>query len=178
MPAGLLSDDLDILMTKTDLAEIKLLALDADGVLTDGGVYIFEDGRQFRRFDIKDGLGLKRVMDAGIHVAIISGSAVKAVAHRAQQLGIEDVHLGIQDKQKKLREICRRLGIHVNEVAFVGDDLTDLPVLRHVGLPCAPVDAVKAVKDQAVLITEADGGRGAVREVCEYLLQEKRGGDS
>ena len=162
-------------MSKKKLAEIKLLALDADGVLTDGGVYIFEDGRQFRRFDIKDGLGLKRVMKAGIHVAIISGSAVKAVAHRAQQLGIKEVHLGIQDKRKKLREICRRLDISITDAAYIGDDLTDLPVLRSVGMPCAPADAVQAVREQAVLVTESSGGHGAVREICEKLLQIEGG---
>jgi 3-deoxy-D-manno-octulosonate 8-phosphate phosphatase (KDO 8-P phosphatase) len=113
-------------------------------------------------------------MEAGIHVAIISGSAIRAVAHRAQQLGIEDVHLGIQDKQKKLQEICRRLGISITEVAYVGDDLTDLPVLRNVGLACAPADAVEAVREQAVLVTEASGGQGAVREICNELLHMRK----
>ena len=157
-------------MSKTNLAEIKLLALDADGVLTDGGVYIFEDGRQFRRFDIKDGLGLKRVMKAGIHVAIISGSAIRAVAQRAEQLGIEEVHVGVEDKLTKLQTICRRYGLHITEVAYMGDDLTDLEVLNAIGFPCAPADAVSQVQQISDCVTNAKGGHGAVRELCDKLL--------
>lgn len=157
----------------------RLLALDSDGVLTDGGVYLFEDGRQFRRFNIKDGLGLKRVMRAGLHVAIISASQVEAVRHRAVQLGIDELHLGVADKLAVLRQLCATHDLTLAEVAFMGDDLTDLPVLQQVGLPCAPADAVEAVRAAAALVTSSQGGHGAVREVCDLLvaLQPTSAGD-
>lgn len=169
-PADPLSDALDIPMTKMDPTGIKLLALDADGVLTDGGVYVFEDGRQFRRFDIKDGLGLKRVMEAGIHVAIISGSAVQAVAQRAQQLGIKEIHLGVEDKLAKLQTICHRYDVCMTEVAYMGDDLTDIEVLNAVGFSCAPADAARQVQQVSKYVTNAKGGHSAVRELCDKLL--------
>lgn len=153
------------------LRQVRLLALDVDGVLTDGGVYIGEDGHELRRFDIKDGLGLKRVMAAGIIVAIISSSPVAAVAYRAQRLGIEEVHLGITDKLLTLREICERYAVALEQVCYVGDDLVDLPVLEAVGLPCATADAVNQVRQVALYVTQARGGYGAVREICDLLIQ-------
>ena len=153
-------------------SQIRLLALDSDGVLTDGGVYIDDEGREFRRFDIKDGLGLKRVMQAGIHIAIISGSDAKPVVHRARNLGIIEVHIGVSDKLACLEEICARLGIQLHEVAYMGDDLPDLPVLHAVGLPCAPADAVDAVVNEVSLLCAAGGGKSAVREVCNLLLAQ------
>jgi len=149
---------------------IRLLALDVDGVLTDGGVYVLEDGTEFRRFDIKDGLGLKRVMEAGFEVAIISASFSRPVIHRAQTLGIKQVHLGIANKLQKLGEICKNLGIELSEVAYMGDDLADLPMLEEVGLFLAPSDAFNLIKNKAAYVTSALGGKGSVREVCELLL--------
>lgn len=151
-------------------SQIRLLALDSDGVLTDGGVYIDDEGREFRRFDIKDGLGLKRVMQAGIHVALISGSDAEPVLHRARKLGITEVHIGVSDKLACLEEICVRLGIQLHEVAYMGDDLPDLPVLRAVRLPCVPADAVVEMNEVAIIVTEKAGGVGAVREICELLI--------
>lgn len=153
------------------LERIRLLALDVDGVLTDGGVYVLEDGTEFRRFDIKDGLGLKRVMEAGIEVAIISASNARPVLHRAERLGIRHVYLGVQDKLRTLERLCQDLGIKLEQVAYMGDDLPDLPVLRAVGLPCAPANAVAEIRELPLLLTSSGGGDGAVREICEILLQ-------
>lgn len=153
------------------LCQVRLLAVDVDGVLTDGGVYIGDDGRELRRFDIKDGLGLKQAQTAGLILAIISSSPVEAIAYRAQRLGIEEVHLDITDKLQTLREICERYAVALEQVCYVGDDLVDLPVLQAVGLPCAPADAVIQVQQAARYVTLARGGYGAVREVCDLLVQ-------
>ncbi|MCA9885955.1 MAG: HAD-IIIA family hydrolase, partial [Anaerolineae bacterium] len=131
------------------IENIRLLALDVDGVLTDGGVYVFEDGTEFRRFNIKDGHGLKRLIEAGIKVAIISSASTKSVVHRAKKLGIEEVHLGVKDKLEILTDLCTRFKIKFDQVAYMGDDLLDLPVMKKVGLPCAPSDACDEILEQA-----------------------------
>jgi 3-deoxy-D-manno-octulosonate 8-phosphate phosphatase (KDO 8-P phosphatase) len=109
------------------LVRIKLLALDSDGVLTDGGVYVSDEGTEYRRFSIKDGLGLRRLMQEGIHVAIVSSAAGGAVEHRARRLNIKEVHCGVEDKLRALTEICKRYEVTFEEVAFIGDDVTDVP---------------------------------------------------
>lgn len=149
---------------------VRLLALDSDGVLTDGGVYLMDDGREFRRFDIKDGLGLKRIKEIGIQVAIVSGAACDSVVHRAHQLGIVEVFVAVPDKLATLKEICQRLDISLSQVAYIGDDLPDLPVLKCVGFPCAPCDACKEVKTVAKFVSSMRGGYGAVREVCDLIF--------
>lgn len=154
-----------------DPRRVRLLAMDSDGVLTDGGVYVFEDGQEFRRFDIKDGLGIKRVMAAGIPVAIISASVSTAVEHRVRKLGINEIHLGVRDKRAALVEICARLDVALDEVAYIGDDLPDLPILESVGWPCAPADAVPVVRAAARRVTLNPGGYGAVREICDWVLE-------
>lgn len=153
------------------LKRIRLLALDSDGVLTDGGVYIADDSCEFRRFDIKDGLGLKQVMQAGIQIAIISSALCEIVRVRAETLGIKHVYLDTQDKLACLKRICKQLSINLDEVAYMGDDLPDLPVLMSVGLACAPYDAVDAVKSVAAIVTMRAGGHGAVREVCDEFIK-------
>lgn len=157
----------------SNASAIRLLATDVDGVLTDGGVYVSDDGSEFRRFNIKDGLGLQRVMAAGIHVAWISTSSISAISYRAQRLGVSDVHLGVENKLKRLCNICERLDIGLEQVAYIGDDLVDIPILEVVGLPCAPADAVDEVLGIAVYISTHKGGRGAVREICNYLLAKR-----
>jgi 3-deoxy-D-manno-octulosonate 8-phosphate phosphatase (KDO 8-P phosphatase) len=150
---------------------VRLLALDVDGVLTDGGVYVLADGREFRRFDIKDGLGLKRVMRAGIRVSWISSGSADAVMHRAEQLGIDDVHLGVQQKLQTVQQICTRHAVNSTHICYLGDDLVDLEVMQYVGVACAPRDAVAEVRQVASYVTQAAGGHGAVREVCDLLIQ-------
>lgn len=159
-------------------AAVRLLALDSDGVLTNGGVYMFDDGREFRRFNIKDGLGIKQVMAAGITVAIISSASSQAVQHRARQLGVGYVYVGVGNKLELLRSLCHNLHIALEHVAYMGDDLADLAVMQHVGLPCAPADAVRQVRETAAFVSSCGGGYGAVRELCDYLLEARAGDDS
>lgn len=149
---------------------IRLLVLDSDGVLTDGGVYMFEDGNEFRRFDIQDGLGLKRIMQAGLQVAIISSATCAAVQMRAAGLGVENIFIGVEDKLACLKELCLRLNIPLDQVAYMGDDLSDLPSLQVVGLPLAPQNAVVEIRRVVMYITNRSGGHGAVREICDRLL--------
>ena len=151
-------------------ARVRLLALDSDGVLTDGGVYITDDGQEFRRFDIKDGQGLKRVRAAGIHVVIISGAAQTPVVHRARMLGITDVFVGVEDKLTLLTQICERLQMTLDQVAYIGDDLPDLPILERVGFPCVPSDAHEKTKGAVAYVSSFPGGYGAVRDICDLLL--------
>ena len=152
-----------------NIRDIRLLVLDVDGVLTDGGVYIDQTGNEMRRFDIKDGLGVKRVARCGIVVVFISASTAEMVRHRARTLGVERVHLGVDDKLRVLQQVCRKLGVRLSQVAYMGDDLTDLPALSAVGLPCAPANAVREVRAAASFISAAPGGNGAVREICDLL---------
>ncbi len=158
-------------------AEIRLLALDSDGVLTDSGVYMSADGSELRRFNIKDGLGIKRALDADIEIAIISGGDASVVLHRAAQLGIQYAAISVKAKLDHLQALCDQLNISLRQVAYMGDDLPDLEVLRVVGLPCAPADAVAEVRAAATLVTQADGGQGAVREVCDLLVAARAGSD-
>lgn len=150
--------------------QIRLLGLDVDGVLTDGGVYILENGQEFRRFNIKDGLGLKRLMASGIGVVWISAGVNPSIHHRALQLGITNVHLGVIDKFTSLSAICSELKIDLTQVAYMGDDLTDLEVMQRVGVACAPADAVEEIKQVAAYVSQLGGGFGAVREICNLLM--------
>jgi 3-deoxy-D-manno-octulosonate 8-phosphate phosphatase (KDO 8-P phosphatase) len=152
------------------LKTVQMLASDVDGVLTDGGVFVFSDGSEFRRFDIKDGLGLKQVMRSGRAVALISSSSSTPVLQRATGLGITEVFLGTEDKLAKLYEICKRLDIELGQVCYIGDDLPDLEIIREVGVACAPADAHAAVLAEVQYVTQARGGYGAVREICDLIL--------
>jgi 3-deoxy-D-manno-octulosonate 8-phosphate phosphatase (KDO 8-P phosphatase) len=152
------------------LRRVRLLALDLDGVLTDGGLYYTDTGEELRKFNAKDGLGLKMVMERGIEVAIITTSTSPAIGHRAERLRIRHLSLGTWDKLKALTELCAKLGIGLAETAYVSDDVNDMPVLKAVGMPIAVGDAVAAVRRAALVVTKAMGGKGAVREVCELLL--------
>ena len=151
-------------------AQVKLLALDVDGVLTDGGLYYTEAGEELKKFNVKDGLGLKRVMEQGIEVAILSSSAGQATLHRAQRLGIAHVFIGIEDKLAQLQLLCGKLGLELTQVAYVGDDLVDLAVMKAAGCPIAVADAMPENQVAAVYVTQHRGGEGAVREVCELLI--------
>ena len=150
-------------------AQVRLLAMDVDGVLTDGGVYTLEDGREFRRFNIKDGLGIKMVMQQGVRVAIISSNSCQAITYRAHQLGVTEVFIGVEEKLPVLQEICRRVGIGLEDVCYIGDDLPDLRILEQAGLACAPANAVTEVLKKVDYITHEPGGFGSVREVCELI---------
>jgi 3-deoxy-D-manno-octulosonate 8-phosphate phosphatase (KDO 8-P phosphatase) len=156
---------------------IRLLGLDVDGVLTDNGVYIgpVAGARvEFKRFDIQDGLGLILLRTAGLPVFWLSGRASEATALRAAELRIDDV-LQVPGPRKlaALEELLTQRGIAWDQVAFVGDDIADLPVLQRVGLPIAVANAVSDVKAAAKYVTRASGGHGAVREVVELLLKAR-----
>ena len=151
------------------LKGVRLLSLDVDGVLTDGSLYYAEDGSQLRKFNVKDGMGMKAVRKAGVEVAIITASKTAAIHHRGEVLGIPHVFVGVDDKLTTLNGLCATLGIGLDAVVHIGDDVNDLPVLRAVGLPITVADAVDPVLDVARYVTTRKGGEGAVREICDLI---------
>ncbi|MBF0250567.1 MAG: HAD-IIIA family hydrolase [Alphaproteobacteria bacterium] len=157
------------------LGQIKLLSLDVDGVMTDGGLYYNEDGLQFRKFNVKDGLGIKLAMKAGVEMCIISASKSKTTLPRARDLGIRHVRVGSEDKLADLRAIAAELGIDLHEAAHMGDDITDVELMRAVGMPIAVADAMGPALDAARYVTTRPGGAGAVREVCDMLIRARGG---
>ncbi len=156
------------------LANIRLLSLDLDGVLTDGGLYYTEGGDVMRKYDVKDGMGIELLMQAGVPVSVITASETPAIATRLAKLKIPHVRMGIKHKLPELQAICASLGIGLDQVMHVADDVNDLPVLRAVGLPVAVADALPVVRGVARHITERPGGRGAVRELCDLLIATRQ----
>jgi 3-deoxy-D-manno-octulosonate 8-phosphate phosphatase (KDO 8-P phosphatase) len=152
---------------------IRLLALDVDGVLSDGRVIYASDGSELKAFNIKDGLGIKLLQRAGITVAIITGRRSAVVGRRATELGITELIEGREDKLAALRELCERLGLTLAECAYMGDDLPDLGAIRAAGLGLTVADAVAEVRTAANWCSAASGGAGAVREACEWLLRQR-----
>ncbi len=150
---------------------IKLLCLDVDGVLTDGSVYLGNNGEELKAFNIKDGFGIRAIQKYGIHVAIITGRQSQLVQRRADELAIAHVYQGNSDKRAAFADLLKKLQLKPLHVAYVGDDFPDLPLMSHVGLAVAPNDAHSEVKAIAHWTTQHSGGRGAVREVCDLLLQ-------
>ncbi len=157
--------------SKECLSQIKLLVLDVDGVLTDGGLYYSDSGEEFKKFNVKDGQGIKLVMQAGIEVAIISASSSKATLHRAKKLGIKYVFTGVEDKLPILQQLGEELRISMSQVAYAGDDINDLPILKSVGCPLTVADAIPENQTIAIYVTKLGGGQGCVREICDLLLQ-------
>ena len=149
---------------------IKLLALDVDGVLTDGTIYIAADGECFKGFNAKDGMGISCALRNGLDVAIITGRKSEIIHRRAEELGITTIIEGAKDKREALRSLRRLRGLSVEEVAYVGDDLNDLPAFAESGLTFAPADAADAVIDMCDFVLINDGGKGAVREAVDLLL--------
>ncbi|KAF0217448.1 MAG: 3-deoxy-D-manno-octulosonate 8-phosphate phosphatase [Geobacteraceae bacterium] len=153
------------------LAKIKLLLLDVDGVLTDGRI-IFDSNRvESKFFNVKDGHGIKMVQRAGVEVGIISGRESIVVANRAQELGINRVYQKALDKLAPYLKILAETGLDDSQVAFMGDDIIDIPVMRRVGFAAAPADAMEYVLPHVHFVTRNRGGWGAVREVCDLLLK-------
>jgi len=152
------------------LADIKLLSLDTDGVLTDGGLYFTDDGEELRKFNVKDGLGIQRVQAVGVKVAIITASSTPSIAHRGRRLGVDYVFLDCDDKLATLVGICDEMGIDLDQVGHVGDDLNDLPVFDAVGCPMTVVDAADEALSSALFVTKKKGGEGAVREICDLII--------
>ena len=164
------------LFSAAEAKRVRLLGLDVDGVLTDNGVFIGPVGTgtvELKRFDIQDGLGLILLGTAGMPVVWISGRRSEATSVRAAELGVELLQVPGPRKAAAFDEVLTRRGVGWEEVAFVGDDLADLPILRRVGLPIAVANAVTDVKQVATYTTSAAGGHGAVREVIEALLRAR-----
>ena len=151
--------------------DIRLLVLDVDGVLTDGRLYFTARGEQMKCFHVRDGAGIKQVLTAGLQVAVISGRQSKAVDKRMAELGVTWIRQGVQDKLTALRELLDLLNLSPQAVASVGDDSADLPLLEVSRLAIAVADAHPSVKSQAHFITQLPGGQGAVREVCDLILE-------
>lgn len=157
-------------------SNICLLALDVDGVLTDGRLWYTRDGEACKSFHVHDGAGLKRLRAAGIDVALVSARHSDIVAMRATELDIARVHQGVDDKGRCLTEIAAETGLAPAQCAFMGDDVADLPAFAVAGLRLAPANAVAAVRTRADWCTAARGGEGAVREVCERLIAARTAG--
>ncbi len=150
---------------------IALFLMDVDGVLTDGGIIYTDAGEQIKQFHSRDGIGLRLLMDAGIAAGVVTGRQSRTLLHRCEDLGITLVHSGVSNKGKAIEQIAQTTGIAPEHMAFMGDDLIDLPAMTRVGLAVCVPEAAEEVKAHAHITTKCSGGRGAVREVCEILLK-------
>jgi len=153
--------------------KVELLVLDVDGVLTDGGLYYGPEGEALKRFDVKDGHGIVLCRDTGLPSAILTARTSRAVEVRAKELRIPFVLQGERDKKVGLEKLLERCGLTADKLAYIGDDVNDLPVLSRVGFAAAPADARPEVKEHVHYVCESRGGHGAVRELCEVLLRAK-----
>ncbi|QOC21879.1 hypothetical protein IC757_12690 [Wenzhouxiangella sp. AB-CW3] len=159
-------------------AGIQLAVFDIDGVMTDGRLYFTDSGEQGKAFHVRDGLGLKALMSHGINVAVITARVSSALDRRMRELGIERVMQGHQDKHRALESLLQLEGVGPEATCYTGDDLVDWPAMRHCALKCAPADADEWIRSRADFVTNRDGGHGAVREVCELLLDAHIGLDT
>jgi len=154
------------------LSRIKLLILDVDGVLTDGGMYFTENGDQFKKFDTKDGRGILNLVKKDFQFGIISsGFKADAVYARAKMLGIQRCHVGLEPKLDILRSWCAEMGLELDEVAMIGDDINDLEIMDAIGFTACPADAVEVVKRQVDVILSLKGGQGCVREFIDNYIE-------
>ena len=151
--------------------KVKLLILDVDGVLTDGKLFFDDQGREYKSFHARDGHGIKLLRQTGVEVAVISGRKSNSVELRMKNLGIEYLYQGQEDKVAAFSDVIQSLSINAEQTAYVGDDLIDLPVMSRVGLSVAVNDANFAVREYADWCTDLSGGYGAVREVCDFIMQ-------
>ncbi len=154
--------------------KIRALFFDVDGVLTDGRVYLSDDGREFKVFNTKDGHGIKRAVQAGLQVAWISGRTSRATELRARELGVRHYYQGVADKLKVYRALCRRWNVTAGETAAMGDDEPDVPLLEAAGFSACPADATPPARKAADVVLKRTGGDGAVREFVEHILRYNR----
>lgn len=150
--------------------QIKLVIFDVDGVLTDGSLFIGDDGQEYKAFNSKDGHGMRMLQDSGVQIAIITGRSSEVVRIRMESLGIQHVYQGKREKLPAYEELKAAVGLNDDEIAYVGDDVVDLPVMTRVGLAITVQDAHQLAKQHAHWVTASGGGRGAGREVCEMLM--------
>lgn len=154
-------------------SSIEAIIFDVDGVLTDGGLYRSDDGQETKRFHAMDGLGFRMLSDVGIEIGIITGRTSKVVTHRCEELGITHVYQGQHDKLAAFEELCDTLKLSPQEMAYMGDDIIDLPVMRRVGLALTVPDACNEIEALAHWTSKRRGGHGAAREACELILKAK-----
>ncbi len=146
-----------------------------DGVLTDAGMYYSESGDEWKKFNTRDGMGIKLLQKAGLITAIVTQERTRLVARRAEKLAIPEVHQGVTDKLSVIRDMARRHGISLGQIAYIGDDVTDIEVLRSVGLSAAPADGLPQVVEIVDYVCRQKGGEGAVRELAELILLSRIG---
>jgi 3-deoxy-D-manno-octulosonate 8-phosphate phosphatase (KDO 8-P phosphatase) len=157
------------------LRRVRLVLTDSDGVLTDAGVYYSAAGEELKRFSIRDGMGVARLREHGVETGIVTGENSEPVRRRAQKLGIEELHLGVGDKGERLAAILASRALAAVEVAYIGDDVNDLPAFAQVGFTAAPADALPAVREVADYVCAARGGHGAFRELAEIVIEARFG---
>ena len=156
------------------LKKIKAIAMDVDGVLTDGGVWWGPNGEEWKRFHFADIMGLSRARKSGLVIALVSGENSPLVDRLATKLGISDIHKDCKDKADALRAFSEKHGLNLQEICFIGDDVNDLPALSIVGLSACPADARPSIRKTCQLVTKLTGGNGAVREVVDMVLASNR----
>lgn len=153
------------------LSQIRLFATDVDGVLTDAGMYYAESGDEWKKFNTRDGMGIKLLQRAGIITAIVTQERTKLVARRAEKLAIPELHQGVMDKLSCLREMAARHGLTLSQVAYIGDDVNDLEALKAVGFSASPADGMPQIAAVVDYVCQKKGGEGAVREIVEMILK-------
>lgn len=153
------------------LRNIKLLLLDVDGVMTDGSIVYNGSGEEIKSFSVKDGLGIRMLMETGVNIGIVTGRSSDALYHRCKNLHIQIIFDGISDKASALDKITEKTGIKEERIAYIGDDLPDIPIMRKVGTPVAVAGAHEEVIEAAHIVTSLEGGKGAIREVCEAIIK-------
>jgi len=151
-------------------AKIRLLIFDVDGVLTDGSLFLGDDGQEYKAFNSRDGHGMVMLQETGVRLAVITGRTSNVVQMRMESLGITHVYQGYRQKLPAYEELRARLSLEDAHIAYVGDDIVDLPIMRRVGLAVAVGDAQALVRERAHWCTQAPGGRGAAREICELIM--------
>jgi len=164
----------DVLRTEKDQRQraqrVKIIIMDVDGTLTDGSILLLPDGEELKSYHVMDGLGILLAHLAGLKTGLITGKTSQPLFKRAERLGITEVHQGILDKTKVLHQILHKHQIRVGDVAYIGDDLGDLEVIKEAGFAGAPANAHPLIKDQAHFLCHKEGGKGAVREFIEFIL--------
>ena len=158
----------------SSLKRIRLFATDVDGVLTDAGMYYSESGEEFKKFNTRDGMGIKLLQRAGLITALVTQERTKLVARRGEKLMIPEVHQGVMDKLALVREMAERHGLSMDQIAYIGDDINDLATLKAVGFSATPADGLLQVVAEVDYVCTKKGGEGAVREIIEMILQAQQ----
>jgi YrbI family 3-deoxy-D-manno-octulosonate 8-phosphate phosphatase len=164
----------DSRLARARLRRIRLFATDVDGVLTDAGMYYSESGDEWKKFNTRDGMGLKLLQKAGLITAIVTQERTRLVARRAEKLTIPEVHQGVMDKLSMIRDMASRYGLTLEQVAYIGDDVNDLEALKAVGFSASPADGMPQVLQAVDYVCRKKGGEGAVREVVEMILEAQQ----